>query len=81
MILKKVVDFFDFEFFNIIIPSFKIAGFQFSGYEMYRWPIFNIADIGISVGVIALFILIWFEESQPEEFQEEGVSKIEQPIL
>jgi len=29
-----VVDFFDFEFFDILIPKFNIAGVNFSGYEL-----------------------------------------------
>lgn len=66
MRLGKVVDFFDFEFFDIDIPAFQVGFIDFGGYELYRWPIFNIADIGISVGVAILFVLIWFEED-PEK--------------
>ena len=56
----KVVDFFDFDFFN-----FTILGRSYD-----RWPIFNIADASVSVGV---FILLFFykhdhaDESKPEE--------------
>ncbi len=42
----KVVDFFDLDFFNI-----DLAGFHIS-----RWPIFNVADAAVSVGVVMLLI-------------------------
>ena len=40
----RVVDFFDFAFFNI----------NFLGYHISRWPVFNIADASVTVGVILL---------------------------
>lgn len=42
----KVVDFFDVDFFNI-----DVAGFHIS-----RWPIFNVADAAVSIGVVLLLI-------------------------
>jgi len=42
----KVVDFFDVDFFNI-----NLAGFHIS-----RWPIFNVADAAVSVGVLMLLV-------------------------
>lgn len=42
----KVVDFFDVDFFNISLGSYHIS----------RWPIFNVADAAVSVGVILLLI-------------------------
>ncbi len=41
-----VVDFIDVIFFNINI----------FGYEMTRWPVFNIADSAVTIGVIILII-------------------------
>ncbi len=41
-----VVDFIDVIFFNISI----------FGYEMTRWPVFNIADSAVTIGVIILII-------------------------
>lgn len=58
----QVVDFLDFEFFNIHIPAFKLFWIQFSGYSMERWPVFNVADIAVSVGMIMLLIYILFLE-------------------
>ncbi len=42
----KVVDFFDVDFFNI----------SFAGFHITRWPIFNVADAAVSVGVAMLLI-------------------------
>lgn len=42
----KVVDFLDVDFFNIDVVGFHIS----------RWPIFNIADAAVSIGVIVLLI-------------------------
>jgi signal peptidase II len=50
----QVVDFLDFEFWDINIQPFTIFGYHFSGYEMTRWPIFNVADISVSTGMIIL---------------------------
>ncbi|MBD3223531.1 MAG: signal peptidase II [Caldithrix sp.] len=56
----RVIDFLDFEFFNIIVPAFNIFGVQFSGYQMYRWPVFNVADMAVSTGMIILIIYLIF---------------------
>ncbi len=50
----KVVDFLDFDFFNISL----------FGYTYDRWPIFNIADMSVSIGVILL--LLFHKESKTE---------------
>lgn len=50
----RVVDFFDFDFFNI-----SILGRYYD-----RWPIFNIADAAVSIGV---FILIFFYKKHHDE--------------
>ena len=59
-IYGKVVDFFDFEFFDIHIPSFSVLGMQFSGYDMTRWPVFNIADIAVTCGLTIIIIYLLF---------------------
>lgn len=53
----KVVDFFDFDFFN-----FAIFGRSYD-----RWPIFNIADASVTIGV---FILILFYRQHQKEDEE-----------
>jgi signal peptidase II len=42
----KVVDFLDLDFFNINVFSFHIT----------RWPVFNIADASVTIGVLLLLI-------------------------
>jgi signal peptidase II len=63
----KVVDFFDFDFFN-----FTILG---RSYE--RWPIFNIADASVTIGV--LILLFFYRQSKdvqesPETQEEKSLS-------
>lgn len=59
-----VVDFLDFEFWDIVIKPFSIFNYQFSGYELYRWPSFNVADSLISVGVVLLLIHTLFFDAE-----------------
>ncbi len=42
----KVVDFVDVDFFNI----------DFLGFHISRWPVFNIADASVSMGVLVLLV-------------------------
>lgn len=51
----KVVDFLDFDFFN----------FTLFGRSYERWPIFNLADASVSIGVIIL--LFFYKHHQAEE--------------
>jgi len=50
----KVVDFFDFDFFD----------FQIFGRTYDRWPIFNVADMCVSIGVMIL--LLFYKQHQQE---------------
>jgi signal peptidase II len=61
----KVVDFFDFDFFN-----FTILGRSYD-----RWPIFNIADAAVSVGV--LILLFFYKQHQEEDEKTEEPSESE----
>jgi signal peptidase II len=64
----KVVDFFDFEFFNISLPTFKFFVINFQGYHMTRWPVFNIADTAVSCGMILIALsVIFIKESSKSE--------------
>ncbi len=51
----RVVDFIDVDFFNLNI----------FGYHIDRWPVFNVADASVTVGVILL--LIFHKSSQKSE--------------
>jgi len=56
----KVVDFFDFDFFN-----FSIFGRSYD-----RWPIFNIADAAVSVGVLILLFFYKHHEAEDKKSDE-----------
>jgi signal peptidase II len=34
------------------------------GFDMMRWPVFNVADIGVTIGAILLAISLWNEDHQ-----------------
>jgi signal peptidase II len=59
----KVVDFLDFDFFNLTI----------FGRSYERFPIFNIADSAVTIGVLLLLI---FYSKMHQDDQEEPASKI-----
>ena len=54
----RVVDFFDFDFFNISIL----------GKSYDRWPVFNIADSAVTIGV--LMLIFFYRKVSKEESQE-----------
>jgi len=58
----KVVDFFDLEFFDL----------NFLGYQLSRWPVFNIADASVTIGV---FLLLVFHRDVEKEEQPRSVSE------
>ena len=60
----KVVDFFDFDFIN----------FSLFGRSYDRWPIFNIADASVSIGVFIL--LFFYKQHQEDENKLKGVPEI-----
>lgn len=60
----KVVDFFDFEFFDVHIPALNWAFLRFPGYELERWPVFNVADMAVTVGMVFLLVVILFEKEE-----------------
>ncbi len=54
----KVVDFIDVDFFDIHLQPAKILFYDFPGYYMTRWPVFNIADSAVSVGMVLIIIAL-----------------------
>jgi len=60
----KVVDFIDIDFFSVSL----------FGYHLSRWPIFNIADSSVTVGVLILLI---FHRSFVIEEEEIGKPSLE----
>jgi signal peptidase II len=55
----KVVDFLDFDFFNV----------TFFGRSYDRWPIFNLADAAVSIGVLILILFYKRHNKETEETQ------------
>ena len=53
----KVVDFLDFDFFDV----------NLFGQQVTRWWTFNIADVGISVGVVLMILVILFSPRKPQK--------------
>ena len=62
-----VVDFIDCDFPDIVIPPFKLWFFNFSGYSLERWYIFNVADSAVLAGVCLLLLLTFFDREHREE--------------
>ena len=66
LIYGRVVDFLDFEFFDIKIPDFNFLFIDFPGFELTRWPIFNIADSSVTIGMIIITWMIFFVKDTPK---------------
>jgi signal peptidase II len=58
----QVTDFIDVNIPDIIIRPFTLFSFDFPGFELYRWYIFNIADAAITVGLIGFIIYLMFQD-------------------
>lgn len=52
----KVVDFFDVDFFDIYLWGFSLT----------RWPVFNVADAAVSVGIVLMLLTQHHRETRPE---------------
>lgn len=60
-----VVDFIDCEFFDIHIPAFKLLFIHFPGYILDRWPVYNVADIAVTTGMVLLLIFVlWYDKKE-----------------
>ncbi len=63
----QVVDFLDFDFFNINLPPSKVLAFDFPGFYLDRWPVFNLADSAVLIGIV--FIVVHLLKSQKSAAQ------------
>jgi signal peptidase II len=57
----EVVDFIDAEFFDLRVPAFNLGILRHPGFDLDRWPTFNIADSAVTVGVIVLLVSLWWD--------------------
>jgi len=64
----KVVDFLDFDFFNITI----------FGRSYDRWPVFNFADSAVTIGILVL--LFFYRKGSKEEKTAVGESGSQEPL-
>ena len=60
----RVVDFFDFDFFN----------FTLFGRSYDRWPVFNIADASVTIGV--LILVLFYKKHQEHDLAEKKVELV-----
>lgn len=57
----RVVDFVDVEFFDIHFRGVKFLFLEIPPYSMERWPVFNVADMAVSIGMILIIFMAIFE--------------------
>ncbi len=60
-ILGEVIDFLDFEFPDMRVPQFDFGFISHSGVMLDRWPIFNVADSSVTVGVLTLIVSLFYD--------------------
>jgi signal peptidase II len=61
----EVVDFLDFDFFNINLSAKVILFFKFPGFSLDRWPVFNLADSFVLIGMCLVVIHLLFSQEKP----------------
>lgn len=62
----EVLDFLDFDFFNMHIPSVI---------QLDRWPVFNIADVSVTVAMIIILWQVFLSGKQKESETKENETK------
>lgn len=53
-----VVDWIDVDFPDFSLKPAKILFFDFPGYALNRWPVFNIADSAVSIGMVLIVVAL-----------------------
>ena len=66
----KVVDFVDVEFFDLNFEGGPFLFMDLPAYTMTRWPVFNVADVAITIGMLVIIISVFVEISPREELQD-----------
>lgn len=70
--LGAVIDFIDMEFFDFSLPAIHWGPIQVPGDLMTRWPVFNVADAAVSVGIVLLIISTFLPQPDDAEAQDQG---------
>jgi signal peptidase II len=65
----RVVDFIDFNFFD----------FSLFGRSYDRWPVFNVADAAVTIGVFIL--LLFYKKHQTEDEKDEQINSNEDAVI
>lgn len=58
--LGAVIDFLDLEFFDFSLPAIDFGPIHVPGDTMTRWPVFNVADSCVTVGIVLLLLATFF---------------------
>ncbi len=61
----SVVDFLDFDFFDIHFSGGTYLFWQLPSYSLERWPVFNVADMAVTIGML-IIVLSAFLDISPE---------------
>jgi len=70
----QVIDFLDFDFPDIHVPSLDWGIFGWAGFSLERWPIFNLADTAITVGALLIvFHIVRHREKRVIKVESQGL--------
>jgi signal peptidase II len=58
--LGAVIDFVDLEFFDFSLPAIDFGPIHVPGDTMTRWPVFNVADSCVTIGIVLLLLATFF---------------------
>jgi signal peptidase II len=58
--MGAVIDFVDVEFFDFSLPAIDWGPIMIPGDTMTRWPVFNVADASVTVGILVLVLATFF---------------------
>lgn len=62
--IGAVIDFVDLEFFDFSLPAIDWGPIHVPGDLMTRWPVFNVADASVSVGICLLILATFIFERE-----------------
>ncbi len=71
----QVIDFIDINTIDVTIPSFSFLGLEFTGFQLYRWYVFNIADAAITLGLLGFIIYLLIQDKLGHQLLGEKASE------